>query len=73
MAADSFGTVTYWISDDGATFYYWNGAAWTATADPAQSNAASVVNANIGSFPAPGTFYFRAFLHPDRQRSVPTP
>jgi len=63
-ASDSFGTITYWISDDGSTFYWWDGGSWSATADPAQSNAASVVNANIGSFPGPGTFYFRAFLHP---------
>lgn len=63
-AAGSFGTVTYWLSNDGSIWYWWNGSGWAATADPAESNAASLVNAQIGSFPSPGTLFFRAFLHP---------
>lgn len=46
------GTITYRLSDDGAsTWKYWNGAAWVTSASTAQSNSASDVNTNIDVFP----------------------
>jgi hypothetical protein len=63
-ASGSLGTVTYWISDDGTTWYWWNGSGWASTTDPAMSTPAAVVCAHIGAFSRRGSFFFRAFLHP---------
>ena len=70
-ADDSHGTVTYWLSADGSTWRWWDGSGWAATTDPAESNTASTVNAHIGSFPSPGTLFFRAFLHPATVHGCP--
>lgn len=54
--------------DPGLTWYYWNGGAWTATADLGalgQYNSASDILDNVASFdPNPGSNYFtfRMFL-----------
>jgi len=44
------GAVTYTLSA-GAGDQYWDGAAWSPSSGPADSNPASVVAAQIGSFP----------------------
>ncbi len=50
------GTITYRLSDDdGSTWKYWNGSAWTVSAGINESNSAAVINADINSFPV--TFY----------------
>lgn len=50
-----FGAVKYHLSnDDGSTFYYWDGAAWSLVTDPsidAQWNTAEEIDENIGTFP----------------------
>ncbi|NDK07807.1 hypothetical protein EOM39_01005 [Candidatus Gracilibacteria bacterium] len=62
------GTVTYQISkNNGTTWYYWNGSAWTATTGGvAQSSSATIINTNISSFNAvaggTGQFTFRAYF-----------
>jgi hypothetical protein len=58
-------TPTYQISNDGATFYYWNGANWVVGVSAAQSSSAAVINANISSFTsdvAAGNLYWKTFL-----------
>ena len=69
--ADSFGSITYQISPDGSAFYWWDGAAWTAADDSAQSNPAGEIASRLESFFAPGTFYFRAFLRPETVAGCP--
>lgn len=67
-------------SDDGVTWEYWNGSSWaTITASQTdswyydnESNTAAVVNTNISSFDASGTFKFRAFLHSDDGSQSPS-
>ncbi len=50
------GTITYRLSDDGgSTWKYWNGSAWATSSSTNESNAASVINTNIPTFPV--TFY----------------
>lgn len=45
-------TVTFILSDDnGTSWKYWSGSAWVVSSGFAQSNSASTVDANIGSFP----------------------
>ena len=70
-SSGSLGTITYWISGDGSAWYWWNGAGWTQTTVPAESNPATVINAHIGSFPSNGNFFFRAFLHPATVNGCP--
>jgi len=55
--------VYYQLSDDdGTTWRYWDGGAWVV-AGASDYSLASVVNANISSFPiASGKIMFRAFL-----------
>jgi len=60
-------------SDNGVTWKWWNGAVWVAITGGQtdswyysnESNIASIINTNITSLAASGTFKFRAFLHTD--------
>lgn len=46
------GAITYRLSDDdGTTWKYWDGSAWTVSSSYTDSNAIAVANANIGTFP----------------------
>ncbi|MEK7594859.1 MAG: fibronectin type III domain-containing protein [Patescibacteria group bacterium] len=46
------GTITYRLSDDdGATWKYWNGSAWVLSSSTSEAVSASVVDANILTFP----------------------
>ena len=46
------GTVTYRLSsDDGSTWKYWDGAAWSTSSDTTEANAIATVDANIATFP----------------------
>ncbi len=46
------GTITYRLSsDDGATWKYWNGGAWSTSTELSQSSSATDVNAHIVDFP----------------------
>lgn len=66
--AGNEGILKYQISsDDGSTWYWWNGSAWAATSQGyITSNTASEINSNIDSFyeqVGGGTLKFKAFLH----------
>lgn len=67
------GSVVYQISNNGSSWYYWNGSAWAAASNSAQSNAVSVVNTNItafsDTFPS-GTFYWKAYFVSDGSQTV---
>lgn len=66
-------------SDDGATWKWWSGAAWTARTggqtdswyytNEATDNVS--VNINIAALAASGTFKFQAFLHSDTGAETP--
>ena len=64
------GGVTYNISPDNTTWYWWNGSAWVATVngkDPTTSNSATVLNTGAPNpislyQKAPKFMYVRAFL-----------
>lgn len=71
--AENQGSATFQLSDDGTSWYYFDGSAWVAASGVAQSNTASDVNAAIDSFPPSGqagTFYFRMFLSSDGSQKV---
>jgi len=65
------GEIYYQLSDDDGTIWqYWNGSAW-AVAGAADYNTASVVNANIATFPATNQqLMFKAFLSSDGSQLV---
>jgi len=69
----SYGTVTYQIAAGPGSFYWWTGGSWTAVTDndSSQSNPASEINDNIGDFPSPGTFYFRAYFNSQTYNGCP--
>ena len=61
--------VTYALSQDAATWYYWTGSTWSSlssgTPAPATSTAAAI-NTNIAAYvtlQGPSTVYFKAFLN----------
>jgi len=59
-------------SDNGTTWKYWNGSAWAVTDDSySQANDESVINTNIATLAASGTFLFRALLHSDDGATTP--
>jgi hypothetical protein len=68
------GEIYYQIShDNGSTWQYWNGSAWTVTASTATSSAniATDINTNIGSFTIVNAqIKFRAFLDSDGTQLV---
>jgi hypothetical protein len=68
------GEIYYQISNDnGSTWQYWNGSAWTVTASTATSSAniATDINTNIGSFTIVNAqIKFRAFLESDGTQLV---
>lgn len=67
------GTVTFQLSNNGSSWYYWNASSWAAASSSAQTNSGSVVNTNIAAFatayPA-GTLYWRAFFNSDGSQSA---
>lgn len=67
------GSVVYQVSNNGSSWYYWNGSAWAAASNSAQSNSSTVVNTNItafsDTFPS-GTFYWKAFFVSDGSQAV---
>lgn len=65
-------SLSYQLSSDGVTYYYFNGGSWTIAASEsvALSSSASVISANITSFPVQsGSLYFKAFLNSDTTQS----
>jgi len=68
MGGGNAGTVRYQISNDGTSWYYWDGANWSPASGYAQTNTAADVSANCALFDddvGDGEFYFKAFLHSD--------
>jgi Tfp pilus assembly protein PilV len=55
--------VNYQLSNDGVTWQYWNGSAWTTATLATHYNPVATINTNINTFPLTGnTLYFKAFL-----------
>ncbi len=69
LGTGSTGTIYYQVSnDDGATWYWYDGTAWTVAADNTYLNTASVINQNISSFTGnygsgTGKFKWKAIFH----------
>jgi len=62
------GSVTFQISNNGSSWYYWNGSAWASASNSSQSNSSTLINTNITAFSnayPSGTFYWKAFLVSD--------
>jgi hypothetical protein len=56
---------TFQISNNGAVFYYWDGSSWEVATNSTESNYATTISANIGSFVSEidsGFFYWRVYL-----------
>ncbi|MDP2630771.1 MAG: hypothetical protein Q8P56_05170, partial [Candidatus Uhrbacteria bacterium] len=70
-ATKNGGEIYYQLSDDdGATWKYWNGAAWTL-AGVSNYSTATVVNTNIGSFPTGNKkIRWKAFLSSSGSQQV---
>lgn len=68
LGGGNVGTVNYQISNDGVSWYYWNGSNWiveTGSGYPTQTTAQATVNTNFAQFGTDvgnGDFYFKAFL-----------
>ena len=69
-------SVSYNLSPDGTTWYYWNGTAWASGGSATNSNTASVLNTMTGGPPAvnpisqyslgsPGAVYIKTYLKSD--------
>ncbi len=67
----SYGTITYQVADGPGSFRWWDGGSWAAATGPGQSNPAAEIDAHIGDFPEPGTFYFRAYFNSQSDRGCP--
>lgn len=64
--ASSTTSVTFQLSNDATTWYYWNGSVWVAGTTSAQSNSATDINSHISTFTHPsGTVYWRAYFASD--------
>ena len=71
-ATKNGGEIYYQLSDDGGTVWkYWDGAGWGNASSTTDYNTASVVNANIETFPvATEQIMFKAFLSGDGSQEV---
>ncbi len=71
-ASKDGGQIYYQLSDDdGASWQYWNGSAWTSAGTSSQSNTASVVDSNISLFSTSSEqIKSRAFLESDGTQFV---
>ncbi len=64
------GSVAYQLSDDGVTWKYWDGAAWSV-AGSENYNTEATVNTNISTFPATAKkIYVKAILISDGEQRV---
>ena len=71
--ASNQGLVTYQISNNGLSWYWWSGTSWTAASGPTDSNDSATLSDHIPQFVADvgtGTFYFRAYLLSDGSQTV---
>ncbi|MFC2061674.1 LamG-like jellyroll fold domain-containing protein [Elusimicrobiota bacterium] len=60
------GTVRYQISNNGNSWYWWNGSTWIVGIDYTKTNTAVEIDSNISDFRSDvgaGWFYFKAFLY----------
>ncbi len=66
------GSITYRLSaDNGTTWKYYTGGAWTTSASTAQANDADTVDTNIGTFPVgAGGLVWQAILDSDGSQLV---
>lgn len=72
LGSGNQGNIGYQLSDDdGVNWRYWNGSAWTVTADENNYNSASVVGAHISTFPVTNQkILFKAILISDGTQKV---
>lgn len=74
LGVDNEGTVTYQLStDNGDTWYYWDGEDWTETEeiDGSETSTVSDVNTNIATLDTNGgQFLWRAYLNSDGEQAV---
>lgn len=74
MSANNQGTTSYQVStDNGTTWNYWNGTAWTTTTvtDGTQTSTAADINTNIATLDTDGgDFLWRAYLTSDGAQKV---
>ena len=74
LGANNEGTITYQVStDDGDTWYYWDGSDWTETSaiDGNETSSVGEVNTNIATLDSDGgDFFWRAYLNSDGTEQV---
>jgi hypothetical protein len=67
------GIVTYQLSNDGLSWYWWNGSLWSFAGDASDSNDIATVDEHIAQFVTDvgtGVFHFRAYLLSDGAQPV---
>ncbi|MFA6448281.1 MAG: DUF2341 domain-containing protein, partial [bacterium] len=70
---DTTGQVRYQISNDGTSWYWWNGANWAIATTFGQTNTAADINSHCGTFDneiGGGTLYFNAYLNSDGSQKI---
>ncbi|MCB9796863.1 MAG: hypothetical protein H6741_29530 [Alphaproteobacteria bacterium] len=63
------GSIAYALSEDGSTWLYWDGGAWSPSTGRTDANHASVIDANIGAITAT-QLYWCGWLSGDGTQSV---
>ena len=73
LGSGNAGSVSYQLSPDGTNWYYHNGSNWAAASGSGQTNSASDINSDIGSFHSEvstGSLRIRAFLNSNGSQAV---
>lgn len=68
LGGQNAGTLTYQLSRDATTWYWFDGGSWTPASSSTEANPASVIDLEAASFHedvGSGTLYFRAFFYGD--------
>ncbi len=64
--------VEYQLSNDGVSYYYWNGSSWTSVSSDSNRNNSSTISTNISKFSLQvgvGDLYVKSFLSSDMSQS----
>ena len=71
ISGDTTGSVTYQLTnDDGTTWYFFDGSDWTIANSAQDSNPSTTIHTNINTFTHSGSINWRAFLNSPTGKEV---